>query len=555
VNIRTVRLELLRPGPPHNHLLSPLTEYLALCGDSPPETFRVPFEHYRILRTIQALRRSSLPSETDAAMVELREDVLRMLCGIRCLATSLAEAHGDGAEAIELELVLSAAELSLIPFEIAFYPGSPTRELAHREVIVTRRSRRVPRAHLTWSHRPRVLLVSASPPGFAPVPVQAHVNAIREALGPWLFHAEHYSDEERQLQELEKFLVVIPNASELSMQEAIKQANQMGRPFTHVHVLAHGDEIAGDDPEDEAEIRFREPRFGLVLHASHTPNGRDTLSGRRLFSALAGSGENCKRRLPQAVTIASCDSANVGSVVVPGASIAHDVHDGGVPLVVASQFPLSYWGSVVFAKSLYERLLGSADPRCALRETRRAVHSASTRDAGAVDWGAITQYGALPDTLDEQVKRARRGTLMHWVDSAVASVDPLVAPAGNGDLCSAWAQARQWLAALEPLKSEPDVLNFIARINLRMAFVIFQWRALMRDPDAAAVAPEGRNGWGRFLAYLNEQETGGRNTFEQGLRVYRAGILQHYRATQDPSSLCETLAADFFWPSTRTGSG
>lgn len=56
MNIRTVELELLRPGPPHGQLLSPLTSYIALCGDEPPETVHVPFEHYRLLRRLHLLQ-------------------------------------------------------------------------------------------------------------------------------------------------------------------------------------------------------------------------------------------------------------------------------------------------------------------------------------------------------------------------------------------------------------------------------------------------------------------------------------------------------------------
>ena len=32
--VHEVELELVRPGPPHNQLLSPLTPYMALCGEA-----------------------------------------------------------------------------------------------------------------------------------------------------------------------------------------------------------------------------------------------------------------------------------------------------------------------------------------------------------------------------------------------------------------------------------------------------------------------------------------------------------------------------------------
>jgi hypothetical protein len=44
-DIRSVKLEFLRPGPAHNQLLSPLTPYVAVCGDDGSVTVNMPFEH------------------------------------------------------------------------------------------------------------------------------------------------------------------------------------------------------------------------------------------------------------------------------------------------------------------------------------------------------------------------------------------------------------------------------------------------------------------------------------------------------------------------------
>ncbi|MGV2338201.1 MAG UNVERIFIED_CONTAM: hypothetical protein LVR18_30390 [Planctomycetaceae bacterium] len=43
--ITKVNLEILRHGPAHNQPLSPLTNYLALCGNHGATSVRVPFEH------------------------------------------------------------------------------------------------------------------------------------------------------------------------------------------------------------------------------------------------------------------------------------------------------------------------------------------------------------------------------------------------------------------------------------------------------------------------------------------------------------------------------
>lgn len=563
MNIRSVRLELVRPGPPHNQLLSPLTSYIALCGDEPPEILNVPFEHYRLLRQIHVLRRARTRTEIDAAMTELRQDVVRMLASIRCLSTSLAQAHGDGADLIEIELILSAYELSIIPFELAFLPGSPTRELAHREVVITRRSRRVPRSTLTWGRRPRILVVSAAPEGVRPPPVRLHVEALREALAPYLIYLDGDHDRTTLLHELKKFLVVLPYASEYSIQTAIQEAFREQRPFSHVHVVAHGGELLHESA-DAQQGHFREPRFGIVFHNARSRQRSDVLSGRRLFSALAGTTEDCRRRLPQVVTLATCDGANQGGVVIPSASVAHDIHDGGVPLVIASQFPLSYSGSVVFVKRLYERLLEADDPRCSQQETRRAMHAAGTFPFCAIDWTAIVSYGSFSDNLLASVREARIRALQQQTDSALSSVDPNVVPPGRGDPSQAWAAVSRGFALLEQelAACEADVrtIRYVARQHLRWAFLMWAgvsretgWEARRTESAAEGESPFSSTPWLRFAEGQRMREGGRGSTrgfawklVSRNLRAFRDGSQRHYQATGNPISLADKVIGDFF---------
>ena len=53
--MRQITLELLRPGPPHNQLLSPLTTYLALCGNHAAASLQIPIEHDHMLYQLSAL--------------------------------------------------------------------------------------------------------------------------------------------------------------------------------------------------------------------------------------------------------------------------------------------------------------------------------------------------------------------------------------------------------------------------------------------------------------------------------------------------------------------
>mgnify|MGYP006205003873 CR=1 FL=1 len=68
--IRSVKLELLRAGPTHNQLLSPLTNYIALCGSDGPVTINIPYEHRQLL---MRLKRLKYPLDKDPATDDQRQ--------------------------------------------------------------------------------------------------------------------------------------------------------------------------------------------------------------------------------------------------------------------------------------------------------------------------------------------------------------------------------------------------------------------------------------------------------------------------------------------------
>ncbi len=157
-----VRLEIVRPGKPHNQLLSPLTPYMALCGEGSPITFHIDFEHQQLLTRLERLRyvtRSGsrlvpIPQRLREAEVnELGAEVARILSHIQTLSTELARAQcpdssGSADTIVHLRLVFSGSELSLIPFEMAIaplaYPGEGLEFClqASLPIVVTREIRR-----------------------------------------------------------------------------------------------------------------------------------------------------------------------------------------------------------------------------------------------------------------------------------------------------------------------------------------------------------------------------------------------------------------------------
>jgi len=422
--MRTLTLELLRHGPAHNQLLSPLTPYLALCENHPAVTLQLPLEHNQLLHRLGAL---SYRLGEDSRGFQLH-DTARLLAdllgGIPGLTADMnrqgGASGGDAAPAgadriTHLRLVLSASELALLPFELTLSPpgcpgeGQPLLLQSLSPVCITRETRRVAQSQLVWPDETRVLFVVASPAGQEPVPALAHLLALRQRIEPWVGRAG----------QLDQHLTVLSHASLEDIETACAE-----NAFTHVHILAHGCEYR--DGYDT--------RFGLMLHRAGDPDGAaDLVSGERLASALRTTCHASSRndgaattRLvgPAVVTMASCNSGAVGSVAGVGASIAHALHQAGIPLVIASQFPLSFGGSVRMVEALYGGLLWGEDPRGLLVELRRQLH---TQFPDSHDWASLTAYSSLPADFTAQLAVAQIQRAMASINVALDLADDVVA--------------------------------------------------------------------------------------------------------------------------------
>lgn len=431
---KTISVELLRAGPPHNQLLSPLTQYLALCDGHAAETLRLPFEHHDFVLQMQALRyQQGAEPNWRARFSQVARDMAAVLGQIPGLATTLGRGRSDGGELVHVEAVLSASELALLPFEAADSPstfasaGLPLGVQTVLPVSLTRRNRRYTGSDVVWPRRPRVLVVVASPPGLPEVPALAHVMAIRQALAPWIGPPRQSDAGAERMAgapqtNLEELVTVIDRASIQRVREACATS---AAPYTHVHILAHG--VVRSEGVSE--------RFSLAFHGPD--GGQELVDGRQLAAALrphvkGGSGS---LHPPTVVTVASCDSGNGGGVMVPGGSIAHDLHEAGIPLVIGSQFPLTFAGSVVLAETLYERLLWGDDPRVVLHDVRQRLHLLRHGH----DWASIVAYAALPPDLEEQLTWVRAQQARRAAEAALAAYDR-AAPALAHDGASLHAQ-------------------------------------------------------------------------------------------------------------------
>ncbi|BCS96713.1 hypothetical protein DSLASN_23450 [Desulfoluna limicola] len=391
--IRSVKLELLRHGPPHNQLLSPLTRYMGLCGRHEPTTVTLPYEQQNFLTLLMALRYVEKDTETRRAQIQELSSAMGKI--MEKVPGLIADLSLDGEERfVQLRLVFSASELALLPFEMADaamgFPGegSPLSLQQDVPVVTTREIRGACGQSLSWAVRPRILFAAAAPPGVGSIPFKAHLLALREAVGPWL---PQPSANTPPTERLSPFLTVLPSATLEQIQAACAEGS-----YTHVHILAHGLRHPGAS----------EARYGLALCDETNPSGMDVVDGERLTAALRIKTRGEGFSSPRVVTVASCDGGQQGSVVLPGSSLIHAVHNAGVPLVIGSQYPLTKPGSVTMVQTLYSGLLWGEDPRICLYELRQKLRR---QDRTTHDWGSLIAYASLPDDFETQLRELKTG--------------------------------------------------------------------------------------------------------------------------------------------------
>lgn len=424
--IRDAKLELLRSGPAHNQLLSPLTPYIALCGPAAPQTVYMPYEHRQLLTRLARLRYEQggceIPAaQREAELRELGEAVGRVLGEVPGLQTALHGVGRDGVALVHLRIALSALELGMVPFEAAIapdnFPGSGAPLLLHTPTVITRELRRNEPIEVRWDRKPRILFAFATPPGLRPVPAQAHLDALRRAIDPYVPIADQPA---QRLPGVRKLLTVLPEANLKSIAQACRAED-----YTHVHILAHGVGI-----EDGGQRRF-----GVALCGEGGAGSEDRVDSERLAIALRGAGPSGALKAPPTlVSLATCDSGTIDSVIAPGGSIAHALHEAGIPWVVASQFPLWMSASTIAVEVLYGGLLAGADPRFVLHELRQRLR---TEVAKTHDWASIVAYAVSPWDLEKQVEAFFDRQVRARLEVRFGRMDGLVA----GGALSAEAEA------------------------------------------------------------------------------------------------------------------
>lgn len=299
-----------------------------------------------------------------------------------------------GQKTEHLEVYLSPSELALIPFELMLDENEEPRFIKKKEnhFTLTRNSRR----YSPWQNRdipltPRVLLVHTRPTHknylnlyFPDVPFQKHENAMEYAM--------KHMDKEQQL-------TILANPSFKKFSRSIIEAAKDERPYTHIHILAHGSLLF--DFENPSNFEFGIAFFSEEpLDKPYKATSAQEI--RSLFDQL--EGEN----LPYMVNYMICDGANFTNGIKPDRNPVQATFSAGVPIVIGSQFPLSMNGSNLITKELYKRLFKGDDLREILGDIRTNLYA--KKEEFGHDWISLVSYCEFP--TDYEFKILEQKTLL-----------------------------------------------------------------------------------------------------------------------------------------------
>jgi CHAT domain len=288
--------------------------------------------------------------------------------------------------------------------------------------------------------------------------IDGHEEALRAALEPW---SRGGATNENLLR-----------VEDVASLNALAEARIEFKP-SYVHLLAHGaqTQAGGGRPK---------PHWGLRLGFP----GEAGVPPEDIAKVLAPDAG-----LPLVVTLAACDSANQTELTYTNYSLAQELHRVGVPVVVASQLPLTMAGSVVLARVFYRYLLEGEDVRRALHAARVALRGGA--NAGH-DWLSLVGYVRLPPEgygrhLAEFGLRAELGML----DAQQKRADRLSVKGGDPtEFDEVETQLRNRIAALIERRKDLDGSNprlvdesrgLLASANKRLAELLFTRAEKLRD--------------------------------------------------------------------------
>jgi len=459
-------------------------DYLIAAASHPVREFTMLLDHVKFHDHVKALRYGESPEKRMNALKRLGDAVTQFL------GTDSLSDITRGEFPLQLDLVVNPAELAALPFEAAIDgEGRPLFARGQQAVVLTRRVRHsFAENRPLWPARPRILYAWASPS--ASVPSAAHETALRAALAPWL----PVETGTGTMSEPCDVLTILPQVSLARLARECQQALTDKKPYTHVHLLAHG------SPVDSA---YRQ-RFGMSLHSEEDEEMESVVEPESLEQALAPLAPHAV-----VVTLATCDAANAANTLIPQRSIAHGLHVAGFPIVVASQFPLTVPGSTVMVQTFYNALLAGKDVRVALHETRVALY-ARQQETGH-DWVSLVGYVELPEGYADHLTRVQLESVLASLRTMQGCSDKLVQNGCQDPVLFSRVeqQLRDRIEALQRFLEDPDPhktgrrglleenLGLLGSAEKRLAELLHRGPGGASRSDAVKAALERARDWYR----------------------------------------------------------
>jgi len=335
-------------------------------GGQGTEFFDLPFEERELEAVLRSLGRNDMPSFTGSTTQAVipqpqvfgRSLYRALLCGSlqglfeRSLGS--AEQQGNG-----LRLLLrlgDVPELAEIPWELLAQPenGKPLALSASISIVRFVEQAQAEKPLLTEPPL-GVLVATASPEELPRLDVEKEWLNIQKALAP--LRASGYVRLER-----------LANVNLASLQDRLRKND------IHVfHFVGHGyfDPIGEGNGLDESA--------GLILEGGN--GDAEFADSKRLTQILGNSSE-----LRLAV-LSACEGARSGitdSLAGVGPALVH----GGLPSVLAMQFPLSDSAGIRFAQEFYEALADGLSLDRAVTEARLALFN----DRMATEWSSAVLF-------------------------------------------------------------------------------------------------------------------------------------------------------------------
>jgi hypothetical protein len=281
---------------------------------------------------------------------------------------SLDLLEADPEAGLRLKLVFSDPSLvpfQVFPWELLRQPGKPgSLALSRRQPIVRYLTVAKP---VYAARRPsvlRIVAVAASPRhgGLSSLDLARELRHLQEAVGS-----------------VSVLDLVIPRSPTLA---ALRQT-LLAQECHVLHFMGHGGIVEG--------------QVERVLFFETEDGNADPVRGTDLFNKLA---DRTTLRLAVlnacgSATLPSRESAPAADVGFdPFAEVANTLVLGGMPAVVAMQFPISDQAAIAFSRAFYQRLAAGDPVDTAVTEGRQAIHSA---DRASFEWATPVLFMRTPN--------------------------------------------------------------------------------------------------------------------------------------------------------------